>query len=446
MALVKMIFLKNLILIICIFKQGKNMSYLVVSQFFMCFTLLLMVIGKTPLYLTAIIGTTISILIAMLDSNNILINTLLLSGLNPVILDMTGILMFIGIMQSSGFMDDIIKIIIKFGRRIGGGEGIASASAICAGVIGMLTGFTQPSVTAVITAKPSILLGMNPNHSAAIHGHAGHLGNFGGFTHPTQVAIIGATNIGFGLINIFAIFIVVCLILCSAIRSKIYRKKHFVVIDKEKMMHIIKEMENQKNQYSSYVIFLPFIVLFGGFIFGYPIFLLGVFSSILTIVLSGVNIFNAEKSMIDGVGKIAIPLVATITFLFMSAVIKEIGLAKTIANIFEPILNVAPVQAMFIVAVFAGFVTQSYGASSAILLPFLQATMEVCTYNFALAFVAAGGASIAQYFLTGGPIAALSTVIPLVEGSNLKDSNKFQRPSQLFALFLIFIISFFIQF
>ncbi len=80
------------------------------------------------------------------------------------------------------------------------------------------------------------------------------------------------------------------------------------------------------------------------------------------------------------------------------------------------------------------------------MLPFLQATMKVCNYNFALAFVAAGGASIAQYFLTGGPVAALSTVIPLVEGSNLKDSNKFQRPSQLFALFLIFIISFFIKF
>ncbi|EAJ6151285.1 citrate transporter [Campylobacter lari] len=422
------------------------MSYLFISQIFMCITLFLMVIGKTPLYLTAVVGTTISVLIAMLDSDNILINSLLLAGLNPVILDMTGILMFIGIMQSSGFMDDIIKIIIKFGRRIGGGEGIASASAICAGVIGMLTGFTQPSVTAVITAKPSVLLGMNPNHSAAIHGHAGHLGNFGGFTHPTQVAIIGATNIGFGLINIFAIFVTVSLILCSAFWSKIYQRKNFVVIDKNKIQEIVKEIENQNSKHSVYVIFLPFIVLFGGFILGYPIFLSGVFSSILTIVLSRVNIFNAEKNMIDGVNKIAIPLVATITFLFMSAVIKEIGLAKTIATIFEPILNVAPVQAMFIVAVFAGFITQSYGASSAILLPFLQATMEVCDYNFALAFVAAGGASIAQYFLTGGPVAALSTVIPLVEGSNLKDSNKFQRPSQLFALFLIFIISFFIKF
>ncbi|AJC86031.1 hypothetical protein [Campylobacter sp. RM16704] len=422
------------------------MSLLFISQIFMSITLLFMVIGKTPLYITAIVGTTISVIIAMFESKNILINTLLLSGLNPVILDMTGILMFIGVMQSSGFMDDIIKIIIKIGRRIGGGEGVAFASAVGSGVIGMLTGFTQPSVTAVVTAKPSVLLGMNPNHSAAIHGHAGHLGNFGGFTHPTQVAIIGATNIGFGLINIFGIFIAVCLILCSAIRSKIYRKKYSIMIDKDKINIAIKEIENQKNKYNVYIVFLPFVVLFCGFILGYPIFLLGVFSSILTIFLGQVNIFNAEKDMINGVSKIAIPLVATITFLFMSAAIKEIGLAKSIADVFEPILNIAPVQAMFIVAVFAGFITQSYGASSAILLPFLQATMEVCNYNFALAFVAAGGASIAQYFLTGGPVAALSTVIPLVEGSNLKDSNKFQRPSQIFALCLILILSFIIKF
>lgn len=200
------------------------MNYIIVAQIIMSITLILMVIGKTPLYLTALIGTTISVLVAMLDIRELTLNKLLLSGLNPVILDMTGILMFIGTMQASGFMDDIIKLIIKIGRKIGGGEGIAAASAIGAGVIGMLTGFTQPSVTAVVTAKPSVLLGMNPNHSAAIHAHAGHLGNFGGFTHPTQVAIVGATNIGFGLINIFGIAIAVFLIICSAIRSKIYRK------------------------------------------------------------------------------------------------------------------------------------------------------------------------------------------------------------------------------
>ncbi|MBT0882141.1 citrate transporter [Campylobacter sp. 2018MI13] len=422
------------------------MNYIIVAQIIMSITLILMVIGKTPLYLTALIGTTISVLVAMLDIRELTLNKLLLSGLNPVILDMTGILMFIGTMQASGFMDDIIKLIIKIGRKIGGGEGIAAASAIGAGVIGMLTGFTQPSVTAVVTAKPSVLLGMNPNHSAAIHAHAGHLGNFGGFTHPTQVAIIGATNIGFGLINIFGIAIAVFLIICSAIRSKIYRKKYSISIDKDKLNQAIKELEEQKSKYNTFVVFLPFIALFAGFIFGYPIFLLGVFASVLTIILAKMNIFSAEKQMIDGVGKIAIPLVATITFLFMSVTIKEIGLAKIIADVFEPILKIAPVQAMFVVAVVAGFITQSYGASSAIVLPFLQATMSSCPYTFALALVAAGGASIAQYFLTGGPIAALSTVIPIVEGSNLKDANRFQRPSQLIALGLLLVLSFIIKF
>lgn len=422
------------------------MSYIVIAQIIMSATLLLMVLGKTPLYLTALIGTTISVIVAMFEMKNLTINVLLLSGLNPVILDMTGILMFIGVMQASGFMDDIIKVIIKFGRKIGGGEGVAAASAIGAGIIGMLTGFTQPSVTAVVTAKPSILLGMNPNHSAGMHAHAGHLGNFGGFTHPTQVAIIGATNIGFGLINVFGILISIFLILCSAARSKLYRKKYSIDIDKEKLDQAIKQIEESQSRYNSFVVFLPFIALFGGFIFGYPIFLLGVFASVFTIILAQMNIFIAEKQMIEGVGKIAIPLVATVTFLFMSATIKEIGLAKMIADFFSPILNVAPVQAMFVVAVFAGLITQSYGASSAIILPFLQATMSHCPYSFALALVAAGGSSIAQYFLTGGPIAALSTVIPLVEGSNLKDANRFQRPSQILALCLIFILSFIIKF
>jgi hypothetical protein len=42
---------------------------------------------------------------------------------------------------------------------------------------------------------------------------------------------------------------------------------------------------------------------------------------------------------------------------------------------------------------------------------------------------AGGGASTMQYFLTGGPVAALATVIPVIPGSDLKEANKFQRPS-----------------
>ena len=50
---------------------------------------------------------------------------------------------------------------------------------------------------------------------------------------------------------------------------------------------------------------------------------------------------------------------------------------------------------------------------------------------FASAFAAASGAALIQYFLTGGPVAALATVIPVIPGSELKAANAFQRPSIL---------------
>ena len=69
--------------------------------------------------------------------------------------------------------------------------------------------------------------------------------------------------------------------------------------------------------------------------------------------------------MIEGVGLISTPLVATIGFLFMSAVIKQIGLVGTISGFAAPLLNsVSPVLVMFGVAFCTAFITQSYAASS----------------------------------------------------------------------------------
>ena len=61
--------------------------------------------------------------------------------------------------------------------------------------------------------------------------------------------------------------------------------------------------------------------------------------------------------------------------------------------------------------------------------------------RLAAAFAAASGASLIQYFLTGGPVAALATVIPVVPGSNLKQANLFQRPSILFGCLVALIIT-----
>ncbi|WP_230460414.1 hypothetical protein [Sansalvadorimonas verongulae] len=48
-----------------------------------------------------------------------------------------------------------------------------------------------------------------------------------------------------------------------------------------------------------------------------------------------------------------------------------------------------------------------------------------------------------QYYLTGGPVAALATVIPVIKGSDLKEANQFQRPSMLFGMVLLLAVSLF---
>lgn len=65
---------------------------------------------------------------------------------------------------------------------------------------------------------------------------------------------------------------------------------------------------------------------------------------------------------------------------------------------------------------------------------------------FAAACMAAGGSAIMQYYLTGGPIAALATVVPIIPGSDLKAANKFQRPSMLFGVFILLVLSFLLNF
>ena len=125
----------------------------------------------------------------------------------------------------------------------------------------------------------------------------------------------------------------------------------------------------------------------------------------------------------------------------MSTVIKQIGLVDTISTFASPMLSCSPVIVMFCVAFVTGFMTQSYAASVAVLVPFLQVVLGTGADPFAAAFAAASGASLIQYFLTGGPVAALATVIPVVPGSNLKQANLFQRPSILFGCLVALIIT-----
>lgn len=416
----------------------------IIAQLCMLATLILMITGKTPIYMTAIVGAAISALIAgfpMAGGTGMTVTKMIVSGLNPVIADMTGILLFIGIMQATGFLDVIIRDIVRLGNKWGGGVGVACAGGVAAGVIGALTGFTQPVITAVICGPAAVRLGVRPNQSAGMIAHAGHIGNLAGFTHPTQVAILATAGIGYGLFNVLGFIAAGSIFVLSAIRATADMRRRGIKIDAAEKARIIQEIENREYSTTSWKAFFPFLVLVIGFICGLPIFLVGMAAAIVTMMLAHASPKQAELDMMKGVSLIATPLVATIGFLFMSTVIREIGMVQTVSDFVSPVLSVQPVLILFAVAFLTGFMTQSYAASVAVLVPFLQVTLQTGADLFASAFAAASGCSLIQYFLTGGPVAALSTVIPVIPGSDLKGANAFQRPSILFGCLVAFIIT-----
>ena len=408
------------------------MSSMVLAQVLMVATLVLMVSGLTPLYTTAILGSAIAALAAgfpLAGGDPITIAKMINGGLNPVIADMTGVLLFIGVMQSAGFLDVIIKALIRVGRKMGGGPGVAAAGGLAAGVIGALTGFTQPVITGAITGPAAVKLGVDPNKAAGITGHAGHFGNFAGFTHPSQVALIAAAGIGFGLINIAGAIVSLTIFTVSYIRLQRSMKASGTYLTPEQMEAIAAEYERNDRGISTFTAFAPFIILVAGFVLGFPVFLVGLVAGVSTIFLGKISPKQGETWMLEGVGKIATPIVATIGFLFMSATIKNVGLVELIGQVMSPALDVSPLLVMWAVAALTGLLTQSYAASGAVLLPILQVVINAGADPLAAVIAAGGGASTMQYFLTGGPVAALATVIPVVPGSDLRTANKFQRPS-----------------
>lgn len=85
-------------------------TQMIIAQCLMVLTLVIMITGMTPIYITAITGAAISAIVAgfpLAGSAPMTIAKMINSGLNPVIADMTGILLFIGIMQATGFLDVI---------------------------------------------------------------------------------------------------------------------------------------------------------------------------------------------------------------------------------------------------------------------------------------------------------------------------------------------------
>ena len=426
-----------------------------IPQIIIVVALALMISGKVPLYLTAFIGATVAALAAGFPmiaawapegyQGPFVMGLLQASGLHPVILDMLGVLLFIGIMEKAGFLNSIILKIIRVGHKMGKGPGVATAGGIAAGIIGGMTGFTQPAITGVVTGPPAVEMGVDKNRVAGILAHAGHLGNLGGFTHPTIVAVIAMTGIAWGPTNLVGIIVALSIFAASYIRVRRMMKVEGTL---DKSVDI--KLETSEVPFGKAII--PFIVLIVVFVLGLPVVMAGIGSALLVILMSIRNFIQGEKDMMAGLTRITVPLFATVAFLFMARIVSEVGLIDilvrseggvVVGGALYGAMAAGPLVLlliMFFVGSFAGLVTQSNGASIPFILPVLMAILAAGVNPVAAAVAAAGGPAIMQYYLTGGPVAALSTVIPIIPGSDLKLANKFQRPSILIGMAVLFII------
>ena len=445
---------------------------MLLAQIIIVLALVLMISGKVPLYLTAFIGATLAALAAGFPmvaawapagyEGPFVMGLLQASGLHPVILDMLGVLLFIGIMEKVGFLNSIILKIIRIGHKMGEGPGVATAGGIAAGIIGGMTGFTQPAITGVVTGPPAIEMGVDKNRVAGILAHAGHLGNLGGFTHPTIVAVIAMTGIAWGPTNLVGIIVALAIFAASYIRVTRMMKAEGTL---GKSVDI--NLETSDIPFGKAIIpFIVLIVLFVGIpipapdawmwsviLPNTPVVMAGIISALLVIVMSIKNFIQGEKDMMEGLKRITVPLFATVAFLFMARIVQEVGLIDLLVRSYDgevvggalygAITAGGPMMLlliMFFVGSFAGLVTQSNGASIPFILPVLMAILAAGVNPVAAAVAAAGGPAIMQYYLTGGPVAALSTVIPIIPGSDLKLANKFQRPSILIGMAVLFVI------
>ncbi|WP_182353186.1 SLC13 family permease [Flaviflexus huanghaiensis] len=408
-------------------------------------TIILMVVGRTPLYTTAIVGATLAALVYGIpvtgEAEDTTIKSLVIGGLNPVIADMAGVLIFIGAMEHTGYLRVLVNAIIRQGNKLGRGPGVAASGGIAAGIIGGFTGFTQPAITAVVTGPASVKLGVDPNKSAGTHAHAGHLGNFAGFTHPTLLAVIATAGITFGWINAIGLATALTIFGLSFARMRGDVKK-VKATSAEESKEALSEFARKEGEPTVWWVLLPFLLLVVGFAMGYPVFAVGFVVSVIVMIMARANPMEAEKSMLESVKRVAIPLIATIGFLYLSGVISAVGITGLLGGWFEPLIEAAPIITLVLVSAVAGLLTQSNSASAAIILPMLTIVMAQGDVNpLAAAVAAAGPTAIMQYFLTGGPVAALATTVPVVPGSELKAANRFQRPSQLGGLLFVSIVA-----
>lgn len=411
------------------------------AQLLMALTLLVMITGRAPLYITAVVGGTASALAAgfpLTGSDPNAVSKILISALNPVIVDMLGVLLFIGIMQTCGYMDVIIWNIMDFGRRYGGAPGIATAAGLAAALLGALTAFTQPVITATIAGPAAVKLGLSPNKTSGIISMANTVANSCGFTHPTMLAILAVTGVHFGLINAWAFAGSIWIYVFAYWRARREMIRDGLPINPEGQA--LDALPEGAPSFKKAV--FPFLVLCVAFFSGVPVFLVGMGTGILIIFMNRMSFGQGEKAMISGVAQISIPIVAIISLMYMSNVINRIGLVEVIAEYIMPYLAAAPIQILFLISALAGTITQSNAASAPIVLPFTQILMNMGCDPLAVSFAAITGCAIMQLFLTGGALTALPVVAGVIPGTVQEAANRWQRPAMLVGLCACFVITF----
>ena len=413
------------------------------AQIFMALTLIIMITGIAPLYITAVVGSVIASLAAgfpLTGNDPNAISKILVTSMHPVIIDMLGVLLFIGIMQKVGYMDVIIWNIMDFGRRYGGAPGIATAAGLAAALLGALTSFTQPVITATIAGPAAVKLGLSPNKTSAIISMANTVANSCGFTHPTMLAILAITGVHFGLINVWGFVGSIWIyVFCY------WRARREMIKDGLPLKPNGAQLDALPAGAPSFkkAVF-PFLVLCVAFFAGVPVFLVGMGTGILIIIMEKMSLSQGEKDMISGVAQISIPIVAIISLMFMSNVINRIGLITTIAEYVQPFLDIAPVQILFAISFVSGLITQSCAASAAIVLPFTQIVFDMGVAPLDISFAAITGCAIMQLFLTGGALTALPVVAGVIPGTIQKVANRWQRPAMLIGAGVCFVLTFII--
>lgn len=414
---------------------------MITAQIIMVLTLIIMITGKAPLYITAVVGGVCSALAAgfpLAGSDANAISKILISALNPVIVDMLGVLLFIGIMQKCGYMDVVIWNIMDFGRRHGGAPGIATAAGLAAALLGALTAFNQPVITATIAGPAAVKLGLSPNKTSGIISMANTVANACGFTHPTMLAILAVTGVHFGLINAWAFAGSIWIYIFAYWRARREMIREGLPINP--VGQTLEKLPEGAPSFKKAI--FPFIVLCVAFFSGVPVFLVGMGTGILIIFMERMTLAQGEKAMISGVSQISIPIVAIISLMFMSNVINRIGLVELIAEYAVPYIAMAPIQILFLISAIAGTITQSNAASAPIVLPFTQVAMNMGCDPLGVSFAAITGCAIMQLFLTGGALTALPVVAGVIPGTVQKVANRWQRPAMLVGLSVCFLITF----